>query len=385
MNAERLNVIAIHLRRELDSRNSLGNLDTLVSYCQQMGQNPANPGNQQNFVSARSSFYAAVTDAPSDSFTPAWRQILVEIGGEELFGKILKERVQKILADNQATLSVAYEQLNPILGKLRSFRESLTRLTDAFKDFQIGSESLAPGEAEITLLIPRKAVNDKLGEFVSELEEMQFVLNTLSEVATGHIDDLRIRTVSSSGLMVHLAAIPKFGEIVAKCIDFVVGQYKKILEIRKLREQMERLELPSDISEQTKEYANKLMGNAIEEFAVEIVSQFSAVSDDGRRHELTNQVKVSLKTLANRIDRGFNFEVRIEPPAALPKNEPEAEEVTRAVKSIQSATVNMQYMKLEGPPILALPERTAPVSGATPTDDETKHRKRGGARKDDSK
>src|SRR6266849_6756384 len=99
MNAERLHVVALTLGQEITEKNVTGHLQNLVNALQNIVQS-SNANTQQNLVSSRDAFYAAVTDTPSDFFTPAWRQILVEMGGEELFGKNLKRRVQQILADN---------------------------------------------------------------------------------------------------------------------------------------------------------------------------------------------------------------------------------------------------------------------------------------------
>lgn len=167
MNAERLHIVAVTLSQELNGQNVIGTLQNLVNSLQSIVQS-SNVNTQQNLVSSRDGFYAAVTDTRSDSFTPAWRQILVEMGGEELFGK--------------------------------------------------------------------------------------------------------------------------------------------------------------------------------------------------------------------RVDRGFNFEVRIEPPKPLPQDAKEASEVKQAVQTIQVASVNMQYMKLEGPPILALPED---IESAT--DGEGKHKKKSTTKKEDTK
>lgn len=382
MNAERLHIVALTLRRELSERNVVDALLTLVNACQAIGQQ-SNANTQQNLVSARDSFYSAVTGTLSDSFAPAWRRILVEMGGEELFGNNLRQRVQQILADNQMTPLVAHQSLQEILTKLQAFRDALDRVVAAFAHFEVGSEELAPGEAEITLLIPRDAVHERLGDFADELEEMKFILNTFSEVATGRIDDLKIRTISSTDLMVYLAAVPKLGAIVAKVVDFIVTQYKKILDIKKLQQEIERLELPDEISAKTKEHANTRMEAEIETFTVEIMNQYTVVTDDGRRHELTTQVRIALNKIANRVDRGFNFEVRIEPPKDAIKEADKAEEVKRAVQAIQAASVNMQYLKSEGPPILALPEKIESAAGAeAKPHEEVKHKKKGAAKKE---
>ena len=74
-------------------------------------------------------------------------------------------------------------------------------------------------------------------------------------------------------------------------------------------------------------------------------------------------MKISLNKIANRIDRGFNFEVRIEPPDKPLENAKQEKELQKAVGTIQGASENMQYMKLEGPPILALPEKVESGKG----------------------
>jgi len=358
MNAERLHAIARILKQELSERRTVASLNTLVNSLQQIVQQN-NQSTQQNLVSSRDSFYKAVTDTPSDAFTPAWRQILIEMGGDDLFGKNLKQWVEKILAENQMTPGVAQEQLAEILDRLQKFSAALDQLISASDYFKIGSETLAPGEGEIALLIPREAVHDKLEEFTGELDDMKFILNTFSELATGHKDDLKIRTLSSSGLMVFLAAGYGFAAIVARAIDFIVGQYKKILEIKKLQLELDRLELPEEISEKAKEHANTLMEKSIDVFTLEIVQEYHTGKDGERKNELRNAVKISLNKIANKIDHGFNFEVRIEPPKALDKSK-ESEEIQQAVQAIKAASANMQYLKLEGPPILALPEKIEP-------------------------
>src|SRR6266404_9969179 len=124
MNAERLHAIARILKQELSERRTVASLNTLVNSLQQIVQQN-NQSTQQNLVSSRDSFYKAVTDTPSDAFTPAWRQILIEMGGDDLFGKNLKQWVEKILAENQMTPGVAQEQLAEILDRLQKFSAAL--------------------------------------------------------------------------------------------------------------------------------------------------------------------------------------------------------------------------------------------------------------------
>ena len=96
------------------------------------------------------------------------------------------------------------------------------------------------------------------------------------------------------------------------------------------------------------------METGIDKIAIEVVNEYHKTDDQGRKNELTNAVRISLNKIANRIDHGFSLEVRVAP--APKQGDKENENVQRAIAAIQSATANMQFLKLECQPILRLPE-----------------------------
>ena len=98
------------------------------------------------------------------------------------------------------------------------------------------------------------------------------------------------------------------------------------------------------------------MEKGIDKIAVEVVNEYHKKDDKGRKNELTNAVRISLNKVANRIDQGFNIEVRVAPTPKSEDEEKENKELQKAIAAIQAATANMQFMKLEGQPILRLPE-----------------------------
>lgn len=354
MNVERLHVIARALRSELDSKSVVSYLQNLVNTAQQLSANPNNASIQQNFVNAKETFLNSVTDVPSDSFPPAWKKVLVELGGADLFGQRLKERVEQILSEHQVTLSVGVQKLSEILSTIQNFQQNLSFLTDAFSRFKIGFEQLAPGEAEIGVTIPRAAIHNKFAEFTDELGETKFILDTFYELATGHVEDLDIKAVASSDLTIYLAAPIFYGVLVAQAVNFIVGEYKKILEIKKLQLEIERLGAPDDVAQGTRKWAKDQMEAAIESFTPQLMEQHRTVTDGGRRNELSNKVNVALRKIAVRIDLGFSFEVRAEAPSAAEKDG--TDEAARDAKVIKDAAKNLQFIRAEGPPILTLPE-----------------------------
>src|SRR6185437_1905865 len=184
-------------------------------------------------------------------------------------------------------------------------------------------------------------------------KELTFILNTFSEVATGHADELHIKTISSSDLLVYVTTYPFHAACLATAIERLVALNKSLLEIRKLQVDLRRQGVPDGAVKGIEEHANTHMEKGIDKLSVEIVGEFYNRNDDGRKNELTTAVKFSLNNIANRIDQGYNIEVRCAP---LAEEKPENEEVKKALAVVQKASANMQFLKLEGDPILKLPE-----------------------------
>ena len=355
MNAERLHAIVLSLSQEMSKNNVVGRMEELINALQRVVNQP-HPSHQQSLAQSLKAMYAAVTDAPSDNFSPAWRQILREIDGEDMFGNPLKVDIENVFARNQITPAVALEELQQLHQRLQAFKNALDQISSALQHFKIGDEKLTPGEAEIGILIPRDAVSNQLLDFAKELKELSFILNTFSEVATGKKDDLVIRTISSSDLLIHLQAAAPYAACLAVSVERVVALYKQLLEIRKLKQEIEKQGVPDKETTGIENYANQLMEKGIEKIAIEVVNEHHKKGDKARKNELTNAVRISLRRFANRVDHGYNIEVRVEPLVKQEGQDKEEPELQGAIAAIQSASRNMQFMKLEGKPILSLPE-----------------------------
>ena len=356
MNAERFHAIVTALSQEMAERNLVGKMQELINALQNVVSQPQHPAHQQSLANSLKSMYSATTDAPSDRFSPTWRQILSEIGGEDLFGNALEKTIKQVFERNQITPAVALQELQGIQKRLQAFKNALEQAISALRHFRIGDETLSPGQCEIGLLIPRKAVSNCLPELAEELKELSFILNAFSEVATGKKVDLPIRSISSTDLMVYLDAVLPFAACLAVAIERTVTLYKQLLEIRKLREDLRKQGVPDEQTVGIEDYANKLIEGGIEKASVEIIDKFYHQKDGGRKNELLNAVRISLNKIANRIDRGYNLEVRVEPIQAKEEDTKKDQHIREAILTIQSATPKMQFLKLEGEPILKLPE-----------------------------
>lgn len=90
----------------------------------------------------------------------------------------------------------------------------------------------------------------------------------------------------------------------------------------------------------------------------------SHIKDKGRRNELKEAVRISLNKLANRIDNGVSFDLRVpELPEEVeweegtdPKEIEKYENIEALVNSIFESSKDLDYRKLDGDSILNLPE-----------------------------
>jgi hypothetical protein len=337
MNAERLHAIVRALDKELSSLGTVQKLEALHNSLQTLVQQ-SHPSHQQLFANSRNAFMGALAHSASDDFSPAWRQLLNEMGGAKYFGKPLKAIVEAIIDQNQMTPAVALEEIGKLLKSLQEYDSAIDQLIGAFKKFNISDERLEPGACEIGMLIPRAEVDNNLRQFTEELDELAFVLDTFAEVATGKPDHLSIKAISSSDLTVYLEAAPAFAACVAVAVERVVALYKQVLEIKKLRGELLNQAVPEKQLAPIEQHANGLMEKGIDEFAGELVQQFYKEKDAHRKNELANAVRVSMRRIANRIDRGYNIEVRVEPMKKDAQPEEGANDLAKNIQAIQTAS-----------------------------------------------
>ena len=127
----------------------------------------------QQLAKALSQLHNELSDSSSANFSPAWRQALEEIGGENLLGIVLSKRIKEIIERNQITPSAAHQEIQQIHQSFEQFKVGIDNTVSGLNSLNIGYEKLDPGECEVGVVIPRKAVNNQLNEFGKELQELQ--------------------------------------------------------------------------------------------------------------------------------------------------------------------------------------------------------------------
>ncbi len=216
-------------------------------------------------------------------------------------------------------------------------------------------------------MIPRKAVNNQLNEFGKELQELNFIFGTFSELASGNRENYEIKSISSSDLGIYLAAIPPVAACIAHAAEKIIDIYKKLIEIRKHKAELKMLGLKEKEMQGITDHSNKIMKEGIETLTVEIVNNYYVGNDDNRKNELSNGVKISLNKIANRVDQGFNIEVRAEPEEEPDEETGETDQQDKNqafIRKVIEASETLRFLKLDGERILGLPEKAEPKKGS---------------------
>ena len=194
MNVERLHAISRAVYEDIQSAEIEATLNQLVDALQNLVNQPQEPEFQQQVSQHQQTLYQALSSSKSNDFSPAWRQALHELGINELLGNSLRARIQEIFERNQITASVALDELREIQSSLTAYKTALENINSALSQMKIGAEELEAGQSEVGILLPRIAVKNRLREFSKELEELESLLATFTELSTGRRQGFNIRS-----------------------------------------------------------------------------------------------------------------------------------------------------------------------------------------------
>jgi hypothetical protein len=376
VNAERLHAIALAIRRDLEVTAEVSLVEELASALQHAQSEPAPSDAVVGVAQVRDQLEERLAAAPSNGFSPAWRQSLEELGVADLLGEVLREQIEEIFKRNEITLAAAAEPIGVIAERLNSLSSSLDSLISGLGFFRIGAEELRPGEFEVGFLIPRDAVSNDFEQLGKEFVVLdRDILGPIVELATGTREPVNVRMISSSGFQAFLEAGPQVAQLFSQILENLLSSYERIRRIRgRYSGLKDEDEVPAEVLGGLQEYAAGLMQVDITTLAQSVIDQYGdRLRGEGRVNEVHVGITRSLTKMANRIDEGYSIEVRAyELPEAAEEDEegalpagatPETEEARRIIAERQP---RLQAMNLTGSPILELPEGDPPAEDGDP-------------------
>lgn len=357
MNAERLHAIVRELRAEIAATHYPDHLEELRSGLEALSEAPNAPEPQQRVSSAREALGEALRDSPTNDFSPVWRQALEEMGISDLVGDALLESVEAILLVNDMTPNTAAGEVGEISSRVAQMVSALQQAEDSLSFLKIESEDLSPGEFEIGVMIPRKAVDNGLEELGKEFIDLKRIIGTFSELVGENRPEVEVRSISSSEFQVFLDSAPAVAALIATTLERLLKAYESFLNIRKLHQEMAETGIPDENLEGVSDYVSGKMKDEIQSIVDDAIDE-ATLPDQDRLNELRTELNLRVSELAERIDKGFDVQVRV---GALPDpTEGEEDEETldpatmKATEAVLNAQKSLEFMNVEGKSILHL-------------------------------
>jgi hypothetical protein len=249
-----------------------------------------------------------------EKLQPTQISLIEEIGGEKFFVVDLAALIDDWVQKNGVTPAVTQQKIQQLLEERQNYIDQITRLRDALNAVGIKATTLVEGDAEIGILLPRELFNNELGSLIKELAEIKFILRAFSEVATGSAESIEVGQISTSDPQFFFHVSPATIALFGGVVTWALHTWNQVEGIRKVRAETRKLNAYSEkeIEEMYDKKIISIIEAAVTEKTEDLVKQIVHKSE--RAFEQCHQLKVSLESILERIERGMTVEIRFLPP-----------------------------------------------------------------------
>lgn len=333
----------------IDGRNRLSKLLAQIpNKISEIIGNPQHAQFQTELLALVKELRAGLESAEKE-ITPPMHALLKELGSAFYFEASLAASIESQIHTNSITQAAVKKFVEDIVQRRNTFLEHLRGVSNHLKSIGLGPKELEPGDAEIGFKIPREIFDNLLGGFSEELAFIERVVELFSEAVTGSKEEAELSELSTTDPLVLLQLYAPIVAAIAETVAAFVVVYKESLEIRALKQQL----LSHNITDtkQLDDRIEKIVDEKIEQRVGEVLA---GRTDSGRQNEVGNGLRLVMKGLFARIERGMTVEVRFLPP---PEKEDETEEeaAERAVyDDLARVQTQLVFPEIAAAPMLEL-------------------------------
>ncbi len=368
MEAERLQLVLTTVREELDNRK-IQSLVAEVGASLSSSATQASTAATEKFETELASLYAVLGACPSNDLVPSLARIMRETGAERVTGIGLARRMREQLAMNQITPAKAVEAISTLAAEIATFQAAAKSVTNGLSKLNVSADQLEATEHELGVAIPGAFIGPNLEGLAKELKSLDRHVKAFAEVTDADTASCKLRSIGTGCFEVFAVAPSATAAAIAFAIERIVVLYKSMLEIRVLRKQLVEKQAPAEALRLLEEDERKRVTRDLDTVRDEILSTYAGETkpDKARRNELKVALGQALHYLAERIDRGFDFEIRTAPVVEQePAAEPSGEISAAAAEERRLSNVVQQGRALRGlervsEPVLCLPAPPEPV------------------------
>jgi hypothetical protein len=353
MNAERLLDLAQFLVKQESRFGFQSRLEELHQALEQLTSNPGNADVQQQAYKALETMDDVFKRVGND-LTPARVQSISDIGAWPYFSKNLPDGIRALLSENSVMPAAVRDRVADLGTERQKFLQRLQEVITSLRYFGIKSEWPHPGSGDVGFLIPREMFQNNLLGLAKEFGELNRIIATFSELATGEVEEVEVHEISTTDPVIFLGVGVATLTMIGHATTWALDTWKKLLEIRALHDQAKAAKMPQAILDGIKNQIDETVQRRIEEHAEKVAP---VTADEGRQHELNTQLQWTLRQILAKVERGMTVEIRFLPPSRNPDT-PDEEKVTAAqdaaFQELQEIAQQLEFPALQGEPLLAL-------------------------------
>jgi hypothetical protein len=337
MHSGRLHAVLRAVADDYRSNNPPERLNEYINCLHQVGR--PNPPQISLLLVLRAILLKSVClSGKTSEFTPSKEKILTETGLVKHVGRGFWSAIDTTIREFSPYPLALKRELGDLLQASLRLHSIVLSLLSGFKSLAIECTQLSKEDSEIGVVLPADVFSPTMEELEKELHDLGYVFRTLSEVVGGDYGDVRIRTISTSDIQVFVACAVPVAAAAAVAIERIVALYKSALEIRKLRKELARHDIPDEILEALKAHLNQRMEKCIQSIATDIVEKYCPEKNKGRRNELQTATYKAVENIAMRIHAGVIFEAQVGKPS--PDKSGTSAKRPKSTPSVQSANLS---------------------------------------------
>jgi hypothetical protein len=200
-------------------------------------------------------------------------------------------------------------------------------------------------------LLPTKVTDNRVTTVTKELQQWNTIVKTLRELTGQGAEDSKISLVNNGSLEFFFTD----SHAVALCISVIIERacalYKRILEIREVREKLKQLGGPKQEQTEIAKFEKETIDKEIDQISADIFEKFVTQKIDKERlNELKIAVNGHIRYVAKAIDKGIVIEINtpdiVEPEILeAPETEENKKEKAKAEKEHKEKLAKIDVVK----------------------------------------
>jgi hypothetical protein len=361
MNIERFNSIMYDIVLEEGELKITSLLQTFQNAFAQNITQP-NPSTADSFLKARQALWEALAACRSNQFPPSQKAFVDFIGATKFVGNGLKEELERILEQNASLPGQAVAEVQKHVQQTLEFIARATAANKTLVKLNIGHDFTGPDEYEVGVLLPTSLFNNDLEGLQKELHKLNQHMKVFGELAADDVSSPKIRCVTNGSVDLFLEANAPVAAFLAVAIERIVGLYLHVLQIKKLRKEMEETKVPGKLLKPIEEHEKELIPEELEKIAESLFKEYRKKPDKTRDPELRTNLTKALTYLIKRLDQGVDFEVTPPTEFEIPKEDATEKDKKEYAKKLDEAkalserSAKIKELPKREKPILLLPE-----------------------------